>query len=403
VLWTGESVSLLGTAVSTICIPLLAVATLNASPFMVGLLATGSWLPWLLVGLAAGALTDRTLPRPVMVTCNSVSSALLLSVPVAHWLGVLTIWHLIVVALGVGFCGVFFLSAFHVYIPDVVAPHHLAAANSRLQGSVAATRLAGPGFGGLLAAAVGAAFGVLLNALTFLYSTYCLLRTKPQPRPPHPEGQRRTGFWQECSGGLRYLVADPYLRTIAVYAGTANLAAAALQAVEIVFTIREVGLNAGTVGVLIGLGGLGGVIGAAAAGRVITALGDARALVLAGVLTSPFSLLVPLTSRGWGVVFFLAGTIVPFIGLIVANVVIDSFRQGYCPRVLLGRMVASTRFISYGAGAIGAVAGGTVTEVFDVRTAIWAATAAQALCVVIVVLSPIGRLRVMPSAPVNAG
>src|ERR1022692_455970 len=90
-LWLGETVSQVGTAMAAVAVPLLAVTVLHASTFMVSMLVAAAWLPWLLIGLPAGAWVDRLPCRAVMVTCDAVSAALYASVPVAAWLGVLTI------------------------------------------------------------------------------------------------------------------------------------------------------------------------------------------------------------------------------------------------------------------------------------------------------------------------
>src|SRR5262245_7772933 len=101
-LWAGETISKAGSAVTTVALPLVAVVTLSASPFAVGLLEAAAWLPWLLFSLPAGAWVDAWPRRPVMQATNLVSFVLLASVPVAAWLDVLTMTHLIVVAFGAG-------------------------------------------------------------------------------------------------------------------------------------------------------------------------------------------------------------------------------------------------------------------------------------------------------------
>ncbi|MFY1672056.1 MFS transporter [Plantactinospora sp. WMMB334] len=116
-LWLGQAGSSFGASVTSVALPLTAVAVLGAGTFQVALLTAAAWLPWLLVGLPAGAWVDRLPRRPVMVTCDLVAAALFLSVPVAGWLGLLTVGHLLAVALAGGTVSVFFKTAYQVYLP----------------------------------------------------------------------------------------------------------------------------------------------------------------------------------------------------------------------------------------------------------------------------------------------
>jgi hypothetical protein len=134
------------------------------------------WLPWLLVGLPMGAWVDRARKRPLLVACDLTSATALASVPVAAWLGVLTLAQLVAVALVAGTVAVCFGTAYHAYIPVVLDGRDLLAGNARLQGAEAATQVAGPGAAGLLTQAFGAASGLLADAVTFLVSAACLTR-----------------------------------------------------------------------------------------------------------------------------------------------------------------------------------------------------------------------------------
>jgi MFS family permease len=131
----------IGTAMAAVAVPLLAVTVLHASTFMVSMLVAAAWLPWLLIGLPAGAWADRLPCRAVMITCDAVSAALYASVPVAAWPGVLTIAQLLAVALLGGAASVFFSTAYQVYLPSLVAADQLVEGNAKLAGSASAARL----------------------------------------------------------------------------------------------------------------------------------------------------------------------------------------------------------------------------------------------------------------------
>lgn len=189
-LWVGESVSGLGNSVTVVALPLIAVEVLDADSTAVGLLAAAVWLPWLLVGLPVGAWVDRMRKRPLMIACDLVAGAALLSVPAAAWLDALTLQHLVVVALTCGTAAVCFNTAYHSYIPIVLDGRNLLEGNAKLQGSEAAVQVAGPGAAGLLAQAFGAVAGLLADAVTFLISAVCLQRMRVV-EPDHTPGAER--------------------------------------------------------------------------------------------------------------------------------------------------------------------------------------------------------------------
>lgn len=174
-LWFGETVSVLGRTTSSVLLPLLAVLTLDASAWWVGLLSAATWLPWLLIGLPAGAWVDRLPPLPIMVVSNVVSALAVGSIPLLWWLGRLTLGQLLVVAVVSGTCTLFFRAAYQCLLPRLVAPDDLVAANSRLQGSESAAQIGGSGVARLLAQWVGPAAGLLLDAASFLVSSVCPL------------------------------------------------------------------------------------------------------------------------------------------------------------------------------------------------------------------------------------
>ncbi len=174
-LWFGETISQVGNAMAVVAVPLLAVTVLHASTFMVSALVAAAWLPWLLIGLPAGAWVDRLPCRAVMVTCDATSTALYASVPAAAWLGVLTIAQLLAVALLGGAASVFFNTAQQAYLPSLVAGEQLVEGNAKLAGSTSAARLGGPGLAGLVAQALSVVTALLFNAASFLVSAACLL------------------------------------------------------------------------------------------------------------------------------------------------------------------------------------------------------------------------------------
>lgn len=396
-LWTGETVSGLGNGITAVALPLIAVELLNVSSTAVGLLAGAVWLPWLLVGLPVGAWVDRMHKRPLMITCDLVAVAALVSVPLAAWLDALTFQHLVVVATICGTAAVCFNTAYHSYIRIVLDGRDLLEGNAKLQGSEAATRVAGPGVAGLLAQTLGAVTALVADAVTFLISAVCLKRISVV-EPDRAPDEERVPLRRQIMEGLRFVGRDRYLRPMVTWGAVINMALMGYQAVQVVFLVRTVGLNPGMVGLLLTSGSTGGIAGALVATRVSRRFGTARGLLLLQIATAPFVLLLPMTTAGPGLLLFAMGAFLVGIGVSVANVVVGSFRQTYCPPDMLGRVVATAMMINHSTIPIGSVLGGVLGDTVGYRQAMWIMTGVVALSWLILATSPMRRERDLPQA-----
>ncbi|MFI6028309.1 MFS transporter [Amycolatopsis magusensis] len=393
-LWAGDTASQLGTFVGHTVLPLLAATVLAASPFEMGVLTAAETLAFLLLGLPAGAWVDRFRRRPLMLRADFARAALLLSVPLAWWAGVLTLTQLVVVALLTGVCTVFFDVAYQSYLPSLVGRDQLLEGNAKLQSSQSVSQVAGPGIGGVLAQLSGPAYAVLVTGLGFLTSALCLLRIRRvEPEPVPHENPKLSA---QIAEGLRFVFGNPTLRAITSATATANLANGIFLAVEMLFLTRTLGLSAAAVGALLAIGGAGSVLGALTSGLVNRRIGQARAIWLVPLLTWPAHLLVPLAAPGWRIAFVVIGLVLFGYGVIVYNVAQVSYRQAICPDRLLGRMNASVRFVVWGVLPLGSMLGGVLGEVVGIRNTLWVAGALEALAVLWVVTSPLRRLRDIP-------
>ena len=119
-LWAAETISVFGTQISQLALPLVAVITLEASAFEVALLGVVEFAPFILISLPAGVWVDRMRRKPILVTADVGRALLLASIPVAYWLDVLTIWQLYVVGFAVGVLTVFFDVSYQSYLPSLV-------------------------------------------------------------------------------------------------------------------------------------------------------------------------------------------------------------------------------------------------------------------------------------------
>jgi MFS family permease len=397
-LWAGETVSQLGTAMAGVALPLLAVTVLHASTFGVTALTAAAYLPWLLIGLAAGAWVDRLDRRRLMVACDLASALLYASLPLAAWLGVLTLGQVLAVALLAGGANVLFATAYQVFLPSLIAAGDLVEGNAQLQASSSAAAIGGPAIAGLTAGAAGAAVSLLGNAASFLGSAACLLAIRgepPRPRSPAP----RPGLRREITEGVRYVARDPWLRPLTIWAALVNLALTGYSALVVVFLVRVVGLRPWAAGLLLTVTGLGGVLGALAAGRITRRYGSARALLLTAFAGMPGALLIPLTGPGWRVLTFVPGALIAFAAVVAGAVILSSFRQAYCPPALLGRVTATMRFVLYGVNPAGALLGGALGTWLGIRDALWIMLGAAVLSGSCLLTRTFRGRRDLPPAP----
>ncbi|MGW3955584.1 MFS transporter [Streptomyces sp. NPDC004752] len=396
-LWCGETAGKFGASVTGVAMPLVAVSALDAGTFEVGLLSATAWAPWLIIGLPVGAWVDRLRRRPIMLTAAAVSLLLFAAAPVAAWLGWLSMGLLLAIALLTGTAAVFFQTAYSAYLPSILEPEDQPEGNAKLHGSASAAQIAGLGSGGLIAQLAGAVNGLFVNAATFLVSLLCLAGIRHR-EPRVTRGRRRPEtVVGEVRAGLRLIAGDPWFRTFALFGAASNLALMGYQSIQVVFLIRSVGLAPGLVGTLIAATSAGGVAGAFVARRVADRIGTARATLLFELGIPVLALLIPLTVRGAGILLFVTGGFCVVAGAVGGNVIRAGFQQRYCPPDLLGRLTASTAFLSYGTIPLGALLAGTLGTTLGTRTAMAITTAGIPLAALILFFSPIRRSRDLPT------
>ncbi|MET9336194.1 MFS transporter [Nonomuraea sp. NPDC003804] len=396
-LFGADTISQVGTQVSMVALPLVAVVALRASPFEMGLLVAAETAAFLLIGLPAGVWVDRLRRRPILITGDLARAALLASVPVAWWLGVLSMPQLYVVGLCVSVATVFFDVAYQSYLPSLVERDRIVEGNAKLEIVRSGAQVAGPGAAGWLVHLVTAPVAILVDAVSFLLSGLLLAGIKGDSDTPARDERR--GLVREIGEGLAFVLRHPILRMIAACTASANLANAMNNALAVLFLINVVGVSPGVMGLLFSAAGVGGLAGAALVGPVSRWAGSARTIWLSALLTSPFMLLVPLAAQGWRLGLYVLAWFVVSAGIVVYNVSQLSFRQAITPDHLLGRMNATMRFIVWGTLPLGALIGGVLGERLGVVAALWIACALSPLSVIPLLLSPLRTMRDLPQQP----
>lgn len=395
-LWTGQAVSEVGSQVTMLAIPLLAALTLHATTFEIALLTAASSAAFLLVALQAGALVDRMRKKRVMVRADLLRALVIATVPLAQVLGVLTIWQLYVVSLATSVLTVFFDVAYQSYLPVLVDTDQLTDGNAKIGASQSFAQFAGPGLGGLLVAAVGAAYAVVVDAVSFvvsMVSTSAIHDPEPAPASRPPGTRLRT----EIAEGLGFVLRHPILKRVVGCTATGNFFSSMWGGVEIVFLVRVLHASPRVIGVVFALAALGGLIGAALCARVTRAVGSARIIWLSQLVVIPFLYAGPSAFPGWGVLLISVSGFAGGVMSVIYNVSQVSYRQAVTPRHLLGRMNASTRFIVWGVMPLGALAGGALATVIGIRPTLYVAATGGSLAVLWVIFSPLYGLRDVPA------
>jgi MFS family permease len=394
-LWIGETVSQFGTFVSQLALPLIAILVVHATAFEVGLLATLEMLAFLLIGLPAGAWVDRMRFRHVLIVGDLVRALALGSIPLTYALGTLTIWQLYVVALVTGVATVFFDVAYQSYLPALVDRDALVEGNSKLQASESVSQIAGPAVGGLLIQALSAPYAVLVDALSFLWSAAWVRAIRT--RPPRPERKPDRHLGREIAEGLKFVVGNRLLRSIAMCTGTSNFFANVLFPVYYILLARGLHLSAGVIGLFTSFAAVGGLLGSLVASRIARRLGQGPTIWISIACSIPPAFVVPFVHRDWTLGLLAVAQLVMWGSAVVYNITQVSFRQGLTPERLLGRMNATMRFFVWGTIPLGAFVGGVLGTVIGVRATLLVAAIGGVAAVLPVFFSPLRTMRELPT------
>jgi MFS family permease len=396
-LWSAETISQFGSQVGQFALPFVAIVTLDVSAFQVALLGIVEFAPFILVSLPAGVWVDRLPRRPILIVGDLGRAAMLATIPLAYAFDALTIWQLYVVGFVVGVLTVFFDVAYMSYLPSLVSRDQLVDGNSKLEISRSGAQLAGPALAGVLVQAITAPFAIFVDAVSFVASGLFVFRIRKQEDvSARDEGRSApVGMRAELAEGLRYVLGHRYLRWIAASTAMFNFFGNVIWTMFLVYAVRELGLSAGTIGVIFAIGNVGYLVGALTTSRVAAKLGVGPSIVL-GAASGIAVLLVPLAPESGPVPYLLAAQVIMSFGVVLYNVTQGSFRQAITPERLQGRMNSVMRFIVWGVMPLGMLVGGLIASVVDLRAAIWVGAIGISFAFLPVLLSPVRSLREMP-------
>ncbi len=398
-LWLALSSSLVGSQVTALAIPLIAVIDLGASAGEMGLLAAAGQAPFLLVSLPAGVWVDRVRRRPLLIATDLGCALLLTAIPLLALAGSLNLLTLVLVAFGVGTLAALGEIAHYAYVPSLVGRDHLVDANSRIQVSYSVAESAGPGLGGLLIQVFTATGAVVLDSLSFLVSALATLRIRTPEARPTRSGSSSSPV-RSALDGLSWLYGHRLLRPVILTGVASGVFDGAFVALFILYATRDLDLVPLSIGLTFAIGGLCAVPGAMLAGRVAGRVGVGPAIIGGWLFESAARLAIPLAFGPTALVIAILGIARGVEGATgtIANIHQWSLRQTVTPDALQGRVTAGHRFLVYGAAAIGALAGGALGTGLGLRPALIVCALGAIAARLPSIWSPLRTLREQPTA-----
>jgi MFS family permease len=370
-LWLGRAVSHFGSGITGIALPLTAVLILGATPTQMGILAALDGVSVLVIGLLAGVWVDRVRRRPLLIATDLGRAVVLSTIPLAALLGVLRIGQLYLVAALAGMLTVIFNVASAAFLPSLIPQGSLVEGNSKLAMSDSLAEIGGPAVAGPLVQLISAPLAILFDALSFLFSA-CSLGLIGKPEPPPAAREQRQSIWSDLVEGLRMVLKNPLLRTLAGSAGIFSLFGNFIGALYALYVIRQLGAPPIFLGLLIAAGGVSALAGAFLAERVVQHFGLGRTVAVGLFMYGATGLLIPLAGGSVALALSLL-----FLSQLIGDASVSiyliaemSLRQSLVPANLLGRTNASIQFLSQGIAPVGALLAGTLGGLIGLRLTI---------------------------------
>ena len=387
-LWAAQAVSTFGARITREGLPMTAVLTLGASPATLGVLAALSYGPAFFVGLFGGGFVDRRHRRPILIAADLIRAGVLITVPIAAWLGWLSLWQVFAAAIAVGAASVLFDMADHAYLPALIGTEQLVDANSKLSATESVAELGGPALAGFLFQWLTAPFAIAVNAVTYLVSAVFLMgirKVEPDPEPVPPQHGVA-----DLTQGFRVAWAQPRVRPLLMMTATNGLFGGGFAALYLLFALRTLHLSPAMLGITVAFGGLGALIGSGLAAPIAKRMGAGPAILVTAVATAGSALLIPLAPAApvAGMAVLIVSQLLGDSLGTVYNILGASLRQTVLPQETLGRAAGAFKAAGGGTMLVGALGSGVLANVIGVRETLFIAAAGLAVGPLIGLASP---------------
>ena len=292
-LWIGQSISSVGSQMTGMAIPVIAVLFLKANELEMGFLNAASTSAFLVVGLLAGALVDRWVKRKVMIIADLVRMVAIGVIPILYLYNVLNIYQLIVISIISSVASVFFDVSYQSYIPILLPKEYIGIGNSRLEITSQISGIGGPAIVGALLKVIKAPLLLIFDALSFLVSAFSLLLIKDR-EVPKPKSERKP-LKTEIAEGLKFVWNQRLIRAISFTTSTGNLCTTIVGTMYAIYFFNEGYLHFDTAqyGLLATIGSLGGLLGASLTPKLIKIFGEGPLIVLSSIVMGLAQLLIP--------------------------------------------------------------------------------------------------------------
>ncbi|MFJ3221502.1 MFS transporter [Kitasatospora sp. NPDC086801] len=393
--WAGQSVSQFGDRISELALPLIAVVALHASAGQVAWLTALAWAPNLLAIVLGAWVDHRVHKRRLMILADLLRACVLLTLPAAYLLGIVTLLQLYAVALLTGAAAVLFNTAYPPFFAHLVPRSSYVDANSKLSASRSVSFVVGPAVGGALVQALTAPVAVMADALSFLASAV-LLRPIRVEEPAVAADPAGPPLLRRAKEGLVFVIRHPVLRASLGCATTLNFFTfMSGTGLTVLFAVQVLGLSAGTIGLAFGISSTGALAGAVIAPKLSRRIGVGRSTA-AGAVLFPAPIAIAATASGptWaragalGAAQFLSG-----IGVMLFDVNLNSLQTAVIPDGMRSRVAGAYSTVNYGIRPIGALVGGVLATHFGLRTTLITAAVGGTLSLLWLLPSAIPRIR----------
>ncbi|MFC3496007.1 MFS transporter [Glycomyces rhizosphaerae] len=393
-IFVSVGASQIGLQVAYFSISIIAVVVLDLSETQIGVLYAMDQIALVMFGLLVGVWVDRMRDKPIIVVSEILRAVVMLSVPVAWALDMVTVWHVYAAMFLLGLTSVFFDVAQNSFVPRLIDNKRLAGGNSRIQGIRSASDTGGPLAAGPLVSLLTAPVAIIVAVVSFAVSAFSVARI--EYREDEPELPEKPHLWGEIVQGFKFIFGDTILRNIALVSAWCNLSIGAFQAMLMVFLIREAGQSSEVAGFVLAGSGVGGVLGAMLVGRISKRAGVGPTAIAALAISGPGMAIVAASGPGWGAAVAFAGQVVYVAAIVVFNVNVISYRQAVTPDDMQGRVGATQRVICWAGLVVGSIVGGLTGDLLSARVALLIAAAMLFAGCLPLLRTPLRRLREIP-------
>jgi MFS family permease len=396
-LWGGQVISSLGSAISAVAVPLVAITVLGATPFQMGVLSAAQSSPSVLLAVAAGVLADRVRKRTILFITNGGRAILMLAIGVMISTGQLRLGTLCVIVFCASALGVFYDVTYTAVIPLVAKREQLIKANTVIQGGRAASGLIGRGLSGILVSLFTAQGALYIDAFSFLVCFASVWLMKPQEI--RTKEAASPTVWVDLREGFRFVLGQPHIRALTGYAATANMCIGGLFAVYVLYLSRDLGVAPGFIGLILATLGAGSLLGTVIVPRFIKKVGLGVVLTVSSAVTAgaTWLLVIKPGCTACNITIQILGLILFGSSAAVVSVNINGLAQAITPSRLMARIFGIMQFLGATMMPLGALASGALGQYAGLSTSIHLVAGGFLASVLWFVLSPLLKVHSIPS------